>query len=66
MEHYYEMLLNLIRNSDCEEEDKKNLKQYLEDMYNNSEKCIALEQGGVDNWEWYDESLRDYFGEEED
>lgn len=23
----------------------------------------ALEQGGVDNWEWYGDSIRDYFKE---
>lgn len=29
---------------------------------------IALENGGVDNWEWYYESLRQggYFGDEEE
>lgn len=40
------------------------------DEYNNlkkrSETLAALEQGGVDNWEWYGESLRDYFGDKED
>ena len=25
-----------------------------------SNKLAALEAGGVDNWEWYGESLRDY------
>lgn len=28
-------------------------------------KLSALEAGGVDNWEWYSESLKKYFKEEE-
>lgn len=28
-------------------------------------KLAALEAGGVDNWEWYDESLSDWFKENE-
>lgn len=28
-------------------------------------KLDALEAGGVDNWEWYDESLKDWFEENE-
>ena len=28
-------------------------------------KLQALEAGGVDNWEWYSESLKDFFVEEE-
>lgn len=28
-------------------------------------KLDALEAGGVDNWEWYDESLKDWFAENE-
>lgn len=31
-----------------------------------SEMLDALEAGGVDNWEWYGESLSDFFAEEED
>jgi hypothetical protein len=27
-------------------------------------KLIALEVGGVDNWEWYDASLEQFFSEE--
>lgn len=30
------------------------------------EKLSALEAGGVDNWEWYDESLSDYYANQED
>lgn len=30
------------------------------------EKLSALEMGGVDNWEWYGESLANYFEKEEE
>ena len=37
--------------------------------YNNMRRKIAkldaLEAGGVDNWEWYDESLKEWFKEDE-
>lgn len=37
--------------------------------YNNlvrdSKMLCALQSGGVDNWEWYGESLKDFFKEEE-
>ena len=29
-------------------------------------KLACLESGGVDNWEWYSESLEDYFAAHED
>ena len=28
-------------------------------------KLSALKSGGVDNWEWYSESLADYYAEKE-
>lgn len=65
MEYYYEKFLELVRKSDYDEEDKKGLMNYFEELYNRSEILTALEQGGVDAWEWYDESLVDYFIEEE-
>lgn len=41
-----------------------------EDRYDElvrAEKMLsALEAGGVDNWEWYSESLREFFKEEDD
>lgn len=65
MEYYYEKFLELVRKSDYDEEDKKGLMNYFEELYNRSEILAALEQGGVNNWEWYTESLVDYFVEEE-
>ena len=29
-------------------------------------KLTCLENGGVDNWEWYSESLKDYFATQEE
>ena len=39
-------------------------KKYNE-LLDAQKKLIALENGGVDNWEWYSESLKDYFKEKE-
>lgn len=39
-------------------------KEYKELLYRN-EVLNALEAGGVDNWQWYGDSLRQYFGEED-
>ena len=36
-----------------------------ENLKRDSAILAALEAGGVDNWEWYSESLRDFFNEEE-
>lgn len=42
------------------------LKRYRE-LLDSEKKLNALEAGGVDNWEWYSESLQEhgYFDEEE-
>lgn len=40
-------------------------KAEYDELIQRSEILAALEQGGVDNWEWYGQSLKDYFGEEE-
>lgn len=32
----------------------------LKKLQNAAAKLEALEAGGVDNWEWYDEALKDY------
>jgi hypothetical protein len=46
--------------------DKILSKDEYEDLVHRSETLTALEQGGVDNWEWYGESMKNYFkGEEE-
>lgn len=38
---------------------------YLAELERSNRKLKALEQGGVDNWEWYSESLKHFFKEEE-
>lgn len=38
-------------------------KEEYDSLIHRSEKLEALEQGGVDNWEWYSESLSNYFGD---
>ena len=35
------------------------------DLKRDSKMLAALEAGGVDNWEWYFESLREFWAEEE-
>ena len=36
----------------------------LDELIRDSKVLSALEAGGVDNWEWYGESLKDFFDEE--
>ncbi len=36
-----------------------------EELLRDQRKLRALEAGGVDNWEWYEASLEDYWKEEE-
>lgn len=36
---------------------------YLADLIYDSMKLTALESGGVDNWEWYGESISEYMKE---
>ena len=40
-------------------------KEEYEKLLQGSRKLRALEKGGVDNWEWYDEALTKYFDDEE-
>ena len=37
-------------------------KEEYDELLKRSNELEALEQGGVDDWEWYGESLRNYFG----
>lgn len=54
-------IYNLIMKLSISNDDKKVLLNYIEELENRDEKLSALEAGGVDNWEWYAESLSDYF-----
>jgi len=40
------------------------VKEY-KNLLDDSRKLAALEAGGVDNWEWYSESLKEYWAENE-
>lgn len=35
----------------------------LRELLEAAHKCVALESGGVDNWEWYSDSIHDYVGD---
>ena len=48
------------------EEFQEKLQKEYNRLYDASETLEALEQGGVDNWEWYGDSLKNYFGEDEE
>lgn len=41
-------------------------KEDYDELVHRNEILTALENGGVDNWEWYGESLSNYFGNETD
>jgi hypothetical protein len=41
-------------------------KQDYEDLQRSAAKLQALENGGVDNWEYYSKSLEEYYAEWED
>lgn len=55
----------IIKNSEFTNEEKMIILDYIEELEDRDKKLSALEQGGVDNWEWYSESLQDYYFEEE-
>ena len=40
-------------------------KRYLKNLERAQAKLQALEAGGVDNWEWYGESLKEFHKEEQ-
>lgn len=45
--------------------DVKLSKKQYEELLRAQRKLSALEAGGVDNWEWYDEAMREFRQEEE-
>ena len=42
------------------------LKSEYESLLRDAKLLMALENGGVDNWEWYGEAYREAFGGDED
>lgn len=41
-------------------------KRVYDSLLDSEAMLTALEDGGVDNWQWYGESLRDYWAERAD
>ena len=41
------------------------MRQITEQELRRLSKLDALEAGGVDNWEWYDKSLKEWYAENE-
>lgn len=60
-------LCNLIGGNSIKVEDLDRTisKNEYEELLDRNRKLSALEAGGVDNWEWYSESLSQYYGDEE-
>lgn len=60
-------LCNLIGGNSVKVEgsDKIISKKEYQELMERNRKLSALEAGGVDNWEWYSESLSQYYDEEE-
>lgn len=66
METVISKLINSIggKNVDIEGSDEMITREEYENLLHRNEILEALENGGVDNWEWYGESLKNHFGDE--
>lgn len=59
-------IFNLITNSNISAKNQMMIINYISGLENRDAILSALEAGGVDNWEWYGESIRDFFREEKE
>lgn len=59
-------IFNLIINSNISAKNQMMIINYISNLENRDATLCALEAGGVDNWEWYGESIKDFFKEEEE
>lgn len=59
-------IFNLIINSNISAKNQMMIINYISNLENRDATLCALEAGGVDNWEWYGESIKDFFREEEE
>ena len=57
---------HLITNSNMSIEDQITVINYISILESRDTILCALEAGGVDNWEWYGESIKNFLGEEEE
>ena len=57
---------HLITNSNMSIEDQITVINYISILESRDTILCALEAGGVDNWEWYEESIKNFLGEEEE
>lgn len=57
---------HLITNSNMSIEDQITVINYISILESRDTILCALEAGGVDNWEWYGESIKKFLGEEEE
>ena len=56
-------LINAVTGNNIKVKNTKNIitKEEYDELIHRDEILTALENGGVDNWEWYGESLSNYF-----
>ena len=59
-------IFNLIINSNISAKNQMMIINYISNLENRDATLCALEAGGVDNWEWYGESIKNFLGEEEE
>lgn len=61
-------LVNAVTGNGVKVKNSKNeiSKEEYQNLIKRDKILTALENGGVDNWEWYGESLENYFGDEDD
>ena len=59
-------IFNLITNSNLSTKEQNIIIDYINSLENRDAILCALEAGGVDNWEWYGESIKDFFRKEEE
>ena len=59
-------IFNLIINSNISAKNQMMIINYISNLENRDATLCALEAGGVNNWEWYEESIKDFFREEEE
>lgn len=70
LDQFTSKLINNLGGNNITISEGKDKEQYItkeeyDELIHRNEILEALEQGGVDNWEWYGESISQYFDDEE-